>query len=450
MPQNSSKSTHRLLHDHWRFQEVKTNRSSPAASLPWLPAHVPGHVHLDLIRAGVIQDPFYRLGERGAIWVDHTDWVYETAFHVDAPPAANAFLRFNGLDTVAEIVLNGEPLGQTDNMFIPHEFPVGGKLREGENTLQVTFRSALKTGWDRQQAWDEAGNDTMEGDWFSWNTRSFVRKAQYMYGWDWGPEPVSCGIWRPIELVTIPVARLLDWRYECEFTPEGPALVRIEAFVERAKGQEEAPLTLNAAIPETFRRDEGVHPVEVAPASVEVPAGEGRLGVTLTLRIEDPQRWTPVGRGEPEEWNYPTLYRLMLSLQADGEEVDGLRGRIGLRTVEFVQEPDEDGQGESFQFRVNGENLYIKGANWIPVNSFPSHGPYGTEIHDSEAAPTARGRQDRIKALLEAAHAAEMNMLRVWGGGLYESEHFYHLCDEMGILVWQDFLFACAMYPEEE
>src|SRR5262249_23119553 len=156
-----------------------------------------------------------------------TDWVYETTFQVDEPPA-HAYLLFHGLDTIAEILLNGEELGRTDNMLIPHEFPVSGKLQPGENTLRVIFRSALRIGRERQAAWN-AEKEGFLPHWFVWGPRSFVRKTQYMYGWDWGPELVSCGLWRPVELVTVPVARLLDWKYDVEFTADDKAIVTISA-----------------------------------------------------------------------------------------------------------------------------------------------------------------------------------------------------------------------------
>jgi len=217
-----------LLVDGWRFREVPPVTEQAMTEISWLPAQVPGHVHLDLMRAGVIPDPFNRLNERTVSWVDGTDWVYETVFHLDHPVAELAYLRFNGLDTVAEISLNGQLLGKTDNMFIPHEYPVGNLLRvgvgnEGENKLQVTFRSALNAGIARRVEWEAAGNDSLPHHWNAWGARSFVRKAQYMYGWDWGPVLISCGIWQSVELVQVPTARILDYRYSPTFHADGSA-----------------------------------------------------------------------------------------------------------------------------------------------------------------------------------------------------------------------------------
>ncbi len=428
--------------------EVPLERSSPANRLPWLPAQVPGHVHLDLTRAGVIQAVNDRLGERGAAWVDATDWMYETIFTVEGAPPENALLLFHGLDTVAEVALNGEPLGAADNMFIPHEFSVNGLLKTGENTLRVTFRSALRVGNERHAAWDASGNDTLPFDWQAWNSRSFLRKAQYMYGWDWGPEPVSCGFWQPVELVTVPVARLLDWRYEVIFEEDGAATVTLEAFAERAPGAPDSPLTLVVALPEVVARGEEPQPSGVEAVTATFPSGEGRVGATVTLRVENPRRWRPAGHGEPDEWSYPALYETEITLHCQGEELDAKAARIGLRTVELIQEPGVDG-ARSFQFRVNGVDTYMKGANWIPASSFPSTAPF---VLDNGEVLIGDGwaEGDRVGPLLEAAEQAGMNMLRVWGGGLYESEYFYSLCDELGLLVWQDFPYACAYYPDTD
>ena len=246
-------TTRRELDAQWRVREVANPDISPNALLPWLPAEVPGHVHLDLMRAGVIPDPFVRLNERGVQWIDETDWVYEAAFHLDEPMPPTTYLLFNGLDTVAEIKLNGELIGTSDNMLIAHEFPVGQNLRsgdgaEGDNSLRILFRSALQVGRERWNEWTDAGNASTKLHHNYWGPRSFVRKAQYMYGWDWGPELLSCGIWRPVELVAVPVARLLDWKYDVSFDGGAKAVVAISAFIERAAGAANTPVTFTAAL----------------------------------------------------------------------------------------------------------------------------------------------------------------------------------------------------------
>ena len=382
--------------------------------LPWLPAEVPGSVHLDLMRAGVIPDPFVRLHEHAVAWVDDRDWVYETTFTVDTP-GPSMFLRFGGLDTVAEIALNGQPLGNTDNMFIPHEFSVGNRIVAGENHLSVTFRSAGRVGAERQAAWNESGEDTLPPHWDCWNERAFVRKAQYQYGWDWGPVLRGCGIWQPVELVTVPVARLGDWKHTVEFTEDGKALVTVTAEVERMPGQEDTPLTLNAGLQREW-------------TTIVVPTGASTVAATADLTVDyDLRRWNPNGMGGAE------LYQLDFSLDSADHSTNYQRRRelIGLRTIELVREPDADGKGEGFKFRVNGSDLFIKGANWIPEDSFPT-----------------RITKAKLRERIGQARDAGFNMLRVWGGGFYESDDFYQLCDEMGILVWQDFPYGCSYYPD--
>ena len=410
----------------WRVREIPPAGLPAHNTLPWLPATVPGCVHTDLMHAGVIPDPFLRLNEHGVAWVDERDWVYETTFMVDGPPPAHAFLKFHGLDTLAEIVLNGEALGTTENMFFAHEFPVGGLLNTGANTLQVTFRAAMRVGAERQAAWNESGEDTLPYHWDNWNARAFVRKAQYQYGWDWGPVLRGCGIWQPVELITVPVARITDWKHSVEFTEGGQAVVTVTVDVERMPGEEDTPLHVDAML-EKVGAFNSPKPRWEETGDTEVPTGAGTVTVRGKMTLDAAKRWQPNGLGEP------ALCSLSLSLySADGQtSYDHLWAGIGLRTVELIREPDADGKGEGFKFRVNGTDLYIKGANWIPDHAFPS------EI-------TAERLQERI----EQAADAGMNMLRVWGGGFYESDDFYNLCDQMGILVWQDFTYGCSYYPD--
>jgi beta-mannosidase len=417
------KTTTQTLTQNWRMREMNDSPESVPNhdQLPWMPAQVPGCVHLDLMRAGGIPDPFVRLQERDVAWVDQSDWVYETTFTVNTVPTVSAFLRFHGLDTIAEITLNGEPLGSTDNMHLLHEFPVTDKLIGGENHLQVVFRSAWRIGGERQAAWDAGGNDTLPYHWDNWNPRAFVRKAQYQYGWDWGPVLRGCGIWQPVELVTVPVARLGDWKHSVDFTDDGKAVVTVTAEVERMPGSEDVSLLFLPTIPEEDGRPGAGH------RPIEVPFGAGKVTVQGELTLDNPERWQPNGIGEP------SLYNLSLSLySADGQSsCDHLWAEIGLRAIELICEPDADGKGEGFKFRVNGNDVFMKGANWIPEHSFP------TLI-----------TPERLFERIKQAQSAGFNMLRVWGGGFYESDDFYKICDEMGILVWQDFPYGCSYYPD--
>lgn len=402
----------------WQVREAPPAHTPPHNHLPWLPAQVPGHVHLDLMRAGVIPDPFARMHERDVAWVDDSDWVYETTFTVDDPAPANAYLVFHGLDTVAEITLNGEALGQADNMYIPHEFPVGGRLKAGENVLQVTFRSAKRVGMERVKTWNEGENPTMAPHWDGWDVRSFVRKAQYMYGWDWGPVLLGCGLWRPVELVMVPIARVNDWKYDYTFSDENTVRVTITADVERLVADTPLTLTGRLNIKDIIGRE-------------NVPGETGVHRITVTLPETPIERWQVNGSGAAEQ----ATYGLAIELTTDGgEDVDGQSAVCGFRTVELLHEPDADGQGEGFKFRVNGADVFIKGANWIPNDSFPSR--------------TFDDWPENMRERVIQARDAGFNMLRIWGGGLYENEEFYSVCDQLGILVWQDFPYACAYYPD--
>ncbi len=425
------KTVTHTLRTGWQVREGERPLVPPHNLLPPVPAQVPGHVHLDLLRTGVIPNPFERMHERDAAWVDSSDWIYDTTFSVTDTETGALFLRFGGLDTVADIWLNGELLGRTDNMFIPHEFDVTEKLHPGENHLEITFQSAKRVGMERQQAWNEAGNNTLPRHWDNWNERAFVRKAQYMYGWDWGPVLLSCGVWRPVELIAVPLARLGDWKHAVEFGDDGHALVTLEAQVERAPGQQETPLTVTFTL---------------------AGAGAVRANVDGTtaraeFTIDSPRLWWPHG------WGEPALYDLSLSLAAgealdkevlDSEILDSRDAQIGLRTIALLHAPDSDGMGEGFKFHVNGHDIFIKGANWIPNDSFPTRLIWDTSEGAAPSGPDSVGER------LRDAQRAGFNMLRVWGGGFYESEHFYNLCDALGLLVWQDFPYACSYYPDTE
>jgi len=402
-----------LLHAGWEFALAPWQEAGAMLScstLEWLPARVPGHVHADLLENGVIADPFERMNELGCQWLDDQDVSYRTRFTFTPDPARpRRVLRFEGLDTISRVRLNGELVAESDNMFVPLEIDVSARLRDGENALEVQFESAVRVGLARQARYFAEHGIAPGRNRF--DERSFVRKAQYMYGWDWGPRLVSAGIWRPVRLLEF-AARIED--------------VHVKQ-AHQAGGSVEVSVTTSA--------DPGVV-VHLFPGAAPY-SGDG-----VVARLSDPERWYPQGLGRAH------LYELRsflcpsdfdpLSLPANPVEaaemlaslaLDVRITKIGIRQLRLLQQPDA--RGESFEFEVNGERFFACGANWIPDHSFPSR-------------VTERALRDR----LESARSAGMNMLRVWGGGLYESEDFYDLCDELGILVWQDFPFACAYYPD--
>lgn len=380
------------------------------SSLEWLPAQVPGHVHLDLIRHGIIADPFQGRGELGCQWVDETPWSFKKSFRFTRDPARpRQVLRFAGLDTVCRVSLNGVTLAEHDNMFLPLELDVTDQLKGGENELRIDFESAARVGRERRARFLQ--QEGLPDDVARFDERAFVRKAQYMFAWDWGPRLTSAGIWRDVSLLEYR-ARLTDVRVQQKHLPGGEVELRFESEVDtRGLGAD--------ARCQVWHRVEGL----AAP----VPDGQ-------SVRLPRPELWWPVGLGAQK------LYRVdsfLLPADAPGSDAHAARAfdtraqRIGLRTLRLLREPDA--QGESFEFQVNGKPLWAVGANWIPDHSFPS-------IVD----------RARLRAQLGRALDMNMNMLRIWGGGVYESDDFYELCDELGLLVWQDFPFACSYVPDGE
>lgn len=351
-----------------------------------LPAQVPGHVHLDLVRARWIEDPFRECAEGGANWIDELDWTYQTKFEFKPTKGlAKRELQFAGLDTVASIYLNDELIAQHDNFFCPLHLDVTDKLLEGENSLKVVLKSAVKVGEERRRAYLE--KEGLPWDTLYFDERAFVRKPGYMSGWDWGPRLVSCGIWAPVTIVEY-ASRIRS--FEVLQTPLGEGRFKLTANFE-VEGDFDPELTYNGRV---------------------IPGREWEVSDAL---------WWPNGEGEQN------LQTVTLSLPG-GESVTK---KIGLRTIELVRNKDE--HGTSFEFVVNGRPIWTRGANWIPNDSFPSR-ITAADYHQAAQRYAKLG----------------MNMLRVWGGGLYETEDFYDACDENGLLVWQDFPFACSYYPDDE
>lgn len=375
----------------------------------WLPATVPGCVHTDLLRAEQIPDPFYGDNELDVMWVGETDWVYRRTFVVEADLLAHEHLqlRCHGLDTLATIVINDTVVAQTDNAFRQYEFDVKSLLQAGENEIEIIFASAVQYGRSRLEEryihnWG-AGSDKVPGG-------NYLRKSQCNFGWDWGPRLVTCGIWRDIELVAYGAVHFQDIHI-LQAHQGGDVALNCYITLENSRSQSVA-IQLTIAL----------NGQEVAAQTIQT---KGEV-VASELSIPDPQLWWPNGLGAQP------LYVVHIDLlDESGQAIDALQKRIGLRTLELDRHPDE--WGESFQFVVNGVPFFAKGANWIPADAFI------TRISDAQ-----------YQQLLKDTAVANMNMLRVWGGGIYEQDIFYDLCDELGICVWQDFMFACATYPTFE
>ena len=392
------------LNENWEFS---CKSWSPAGSKlgfsvhEWRSACVPGHVHADLVRHGIIADPFVALHELGCQWVDEQDWSYRTEFDVELDPRLpRRLLRFEGLDTVCEVRLNGEVVANHDNMFLALDVEVSECLRDGKNELEVNFSSGARIGRERRSEYltEHHIAETVR----HFDDRAFVRKAQYMFGWDWGPRLVSAGIWRPVTLVEY-TSRITDVQIRQEHLGDGS--VRL-AIVSQIEGPGEVVHYLEDA-------DEPLHDGEVT-------------------RIARPKLWWPAGFGEQHRYTVTSVLVDSTAGVAQGRrEADRRVTRFGLRRAQLLRVPDEF--GESFEFEVNGKRVWALGANWIPDHSLPS------------AIDATRLRRQLLRA-----RDMNMNMLRVWGGGYYESDEFYSLCDELGLMVWQDFPFACSYYPDDE
>ncbi|WP_216586478.1 glycoside hydrolase family 2 protein [Streptomyces brasiliscabiei] len=360
-----------------------------------LPAAVPGCVHTDLLAAGLIPDPFLGRNESEVAWVGRREWTYEVELpDVGAVGHDQVDLVFDGLDTAAEIRLDGRVLGSVRNMHRSYRFDVTGT----SGLLSVRFASAYAEAEAVRQRLGDRPNAYPE-------PFQFIRKMACSFGWDWGPTLVTAGIWRPVRLERWSTARIA--RVRPLVTVEGTT-GHVELLVDVERAAVEAGLRLEARVG-------GVSAV------AEV---EGTSGV-VRLEVPGVGLWWPRGYGEQP------LYEVELTLYEEGDALDVWRRRVGFRTVELDRGADEHGTG--FTLVVNGERLFARGVNWIPDDVFPS-----------------RVTRERYRERLRQAAGAGVDLVRIWGGGIYESEDFYDVCDELGLLVWQDFPFACAAYPEEQ
>ncbi len=387
----------------WQFREVGKDK--------WYPASVPGCVHTDLLNNKLIDDPFYRDNEQNLQWIGKTDWDYQTTFEVtpEILRRANIDLVFEGLDTYANVFLNDEPLLNTDNMFRTWRIDAKRQLKAGANTLRIHFRSPINEVLPLMAKMSyqlPAGNDQGE------KTSPHTRKAPYQFGWDWGPRFVTSGIWRPVYLETWNEARLEDLHILPKQVTAAAASVIAEVEVI-------ADNNASATIIIENLTDKRI----VATRDVSLTAGSNR--VALDFVVPRPALWWPNGLGA-----HP-LYTFKARLLINGKPIEETTTRTGLRSLQLRQQPDAS--GKSFTFVVNGVPVFAKGANWIPADSFPT-----------------RISKSKYRQLLESARDSNMNMLRVWGGGIYERDDFYELCDEMGILLWQDFMFGCSLYPGDQ
>ncbi len=385
------------LHKDWYLYSPDTLDSYPAT--------VPGTVHTDLMSAGIIPDPFYGSNVEAVQWIENHSWVYSCSFdlHINPENYDATELIFEGLDTYANVWLNEIPVLNANNMFRSWRIPVQHLIKEGSNNLRVEFLSPKRVCapmLSKQGFIYPADNDESK-------ISPYVRKAAYHFGWDWAPRLVTSGVWKPVRLEFFQKAALRDCSVaQLKLNPE-EAVVRITAEVESFM---DAPF-------------EGTLDVGGAQWKGSITPGLQRISVDVT--IHKPTLWWPNGEGTQNLYHYQAV------LGTKDRQLHKSPITVGLRTIALVNEPDSI--GTSFYFKVNGKPLFMKGANYIPQDVF-----------------LPRVRDAQYRELLLKARDANMNMLRVWGGGVYERDLFYHLCDSLGILVWQDFMLAGTMYPADD
>ncbi|WP_321449484.1 glycoside hydrolase family 2 protein [uncultured Cohaesibacter sp.] len=395
MPQHfSSLTTEQPLHDGWSIRCLSKGIADGAS----VPFAVPGDLHSALLAEELIPDPYWRDTEQSLDWIHESEWLAETSFLFEGDPAGRYALSFFNVDCHAIVTLNHVEIGRCESQFLRYDFTLGAALKKGENLLSIRFLSNSKVAQASKDAFP------FPVPYIFWNCRlphyNFLRKTQCHAGWDWNIALSPLGIYGGVTLKRIDKLRLDDVLVR-QHHEQGKVRLELTAFYEAF---EPAELTLAANFDGRVISD-----------LVTIWPGEGKA--TLEIEVKEPQLWWPVGQGSQP------LYDLTVML--DGQSINR---RVGLRTVELVT--DKDDIGSRFAFRINGREIFARGANWIPGDALP-----------------ARATPEKVRDLLTSAVEANMNMIRVWGGGQYEQDWFYELCSELGIMVWHDFMFACNLYP---
>ena len=394
----------------WRFKQVRLTN--------WYPATVPGVVHTDLLANGIIEDPFYRLNERGLQWIDKEDWIYETNFDLtdDLFLKNNIQILFKGLDTYADVYLNNEKIFSANNMFRQWTADIKKIAKRTGNILKVYFHSPIKTDipkWDALPFQYKASNDQSEnGGIFDKKLSVVARKAGYHYGWDWGPRFVTSGIWRPVVINGWNDARIENIQFIQDNVSSKQA--KLKTVIEVISDSVLDHATVNVIDKDSNKK--------LGETVTNLKKGLNK--VEINFIIKNPKLWWSNGLGEAHLYNFET------SLVLNNQGIDSETNKIGIRSIRFVNKKDK--YGKSFYFELNGVPVFAKGANYIPCDNF-----------------LPRVTSEIYKRTVLDAVSANMNMLRVWGGGIYEDDYFYDLCDKYGILVFQDFMFGCSIYPAE-
>jgi beta-mannosidase len=392
-----------LLHENWEFSLNKkcrppVNNINPGT---WYKADVPGTIHTDLISNKLIPDPFYADNEKRLQWIGEMDWDYRTSFdlHKSIDLSKPIYIKFDGIDTIAEISLNGENIGAASNMFCSYEFEISRLLKKNNNKLLIWLTSPYQYARLTESKYGKLPVALN-------SARVYIRKAQYSFGWDWGPSLAASGLWRSVSLCQKNDAYIEHFTFNTISLHGKSASLELKTEISNPLNKNlKLKINLSSAT-STYEKE-----IEVIDKSL-----------THNFIIDNPSLWWPVGYG------LPALYNLSLLLLEGKTILDEKNSKVGIRTIELQL---KDGDKNTFRFKINGRNIFARGADWIPSDLF-----------------IPRTSNEKYRRLLEFAKSGNMNMLRVWGGGFYENDIFYDLCDELGLLVWQDFMFACASYPE--
>jgi len=383
------------LNTNWEFRKY-TDSSS------WIPATVPGCVHTDLLHANIIADPFYGNNEKDVQWIENEDWEYRTTFTVSNKFLHHDFihLNFDGLDTYADVYLNDSLILQAENMFLAYRINVKKLLLRGENKLYIHFYSPVIKARQLQS------NNAIK---LPGEERVYIRKAQYQFGWDWGPRLVTSGIWKNVALNA---SNEIDVKqFKINFNDNGSDTIEVDLeLLMNAFASSDYLVTLSETTTNTILYKKSFH-------------NNFPTGISAKALFPVSKRWYPNGLGDQN------LYHFNFTIQQKNKILFERKITTGFSNIKLIQERDNIGQ--SFYFTVNGKKVFAKGANLIPLHSF---------------SPAAT-REHYLKTITEAKNM-NMNMIRIWGGGIYEDDYLYALCDSLGIMIWQDFMFACAMYPD--
>jgi beta-mannosidase len=387
----SAQTSYRNLSiENWTFNKQNEAKKHKAT--------IPGTVHTDLFQNELIPDSFFGTNEKELQWIENESWEYETHFTISKAELKNQNidLEFEGLDTYATVYLNGKVVLEAENMFRKWIISAKSHLKMGTNHLKVVFHSAVQKGKEEAKKLSYTLPE---------KERVFVRKAQYQFGWDWGPRFVTVGIWKPAQLKFWNSAKIESVKYE-----------------QKVLNESVADLDFIFTI---FAQKSGKYQIKLGQKPFPFVLKKGQNVVKVPITIQNPILWWSNGLGVPHQ------YVFRFSLEQNQQKIEDKQLKIGLRTIELIQEKDQ--VGTSFYFKLNGKPVFMKGANVVPPDNF-----------------LPRVSDPTYFSLVENAKKANMNMLRVWGGGVYFDDVFYEACDANGILVWQDFMFACSMYPGDE